>query len=142
MNKQYRIKLTRSVHNKLMGLTRKGAQKARKLRRVRILLLSNEGKTDLEITRILKISPGTVFNTRRRYCLEGLESTLNEKSRPGAPKKYDGLDKAKITALACSTPPEGRSQWSLRLLADKAVKLELVDSISHTSVEQILKKTN
>ena len=73
---------------------------------------------------------------------EGLESALNEKRRPGAPRKFKGRDKAKITALACSTPPEGHSRWSLNLLADKAVELKIVDEISHISVHRILKKTN
>ncbi len=68
----------------------------------------------------------TISNICRRYLKEGLESAINEKPRCGAPLIFEGKLRAQITALACSTPPEGRSQWSLRLLADKAVELELV----------------
>ena len=140
MNKKYVIKLKTSEQEKLNELTSKGTQKARKLRRCRILLLGDEGKTDVEIAKILKVSVGTVANIRRRYVNEGLESALNEKRRPGAPRKFRGRQKAKITALACSKPPEGHSQWSLRLLADKAIELELVNEISHMEVHRILKK--
>ena len=90
---------------------------------------------------MLSINSNTVSNICRRYVEEGLEAAINEKPRPGAPTVFDGKLKAKITALACSTPPEGRSQWSLRLLSDKAVELDLVDSISHEDVRRILKKT-
>lgn len=142
MNKKYAIKLKSNEQEKLNELTRKGSEKARKLRRCQILLLSDEGKVDTEIAKVLKISVGTVANVRRRYNQEGLESALNEKRRLGAPRKFQERHRAKITALACSKPPEGHSQWSLRLLADKAVELELVNEISHIAVHRILKKTN
>ncbi len=141
MNKKYVVKLKNDEQEKLNELTRKGKEKARKLRRCQILLLSDEGKPDAEIAEVLKVSVGTVANIRRRYADDGLESALNEKRRPGAPKKFQGRQKAKITALACSKPPEGHSQWSLRLLADKAVELEFVNEISHMEVHRILKKT-
>lgn len=142
MNKKHVIKLKNEEREKLNELTHKGKEKVRKLKRCQILLLSDEGKSDVEIAGVLKVSAGTVANIRRRYANDGLESALNEKRRPGAPKKYRGLESAKITALACSTPPEGHSRWSLRLLADKAVELELVNEISYMSVDRILKKTN
>ncbi len=141
MKKQYVIKLKNAERGKINELTRKGTEKARKLKRCQILLLSDEGKVDAEIAKVLKVSVGTVANIRRRYVNDGLESALNEKRRPGAPKKFQGRQKAKITALACTKPPEGHSQWSLRLLADKAVELEFVNNISHTEVYRILKKT-
>ncbi len=142
MNKKHVIKLKKKELRKLTELTRKGSEKARKLKRCQILLLSDEGKPDAEIAKVLKVSTGTVENIRRRYASEGLEAAVNEKRRPGAPRKYKGLETAKITALACSTPPEGHSRWTLRLLADKAVALELVNEISYMSVDRILKKTN
>jgi putative transposase len=77
----------------------------------------------------------------KKYKTSGLEF-LNDKQRPGRPKVIDGLQRAKITALACSDPPEGYERWSLRLLADKAVELEIVDDISYGEVHLILKKTN
>ena len=142
MNKKYVVRLKNDERERLNELTRKGSEKARKLRRCQILLLSDEGKVDTKIAKVLKISVGTVANIRRRYENTGLESALNEKHRFGAPRKFDERHRAKITALACSKPPEGHSQWSLRLLADKAVELELVNEISHIAVHRILKKTN
>ena len=142
MNKKYMVRLKNDDREKLNELTRKGSEKARKLRRCQILLLSDEGKVDTEIAKVLKVSVGTVANIRRRYAHAGLESALNEKRRLGAPRKFHERHRAKITALACSKPPEGHSQWSLRLLADKAVELELVNKISHIAVHRILKKTN
>jgi hypothetical protein len=76
-----------------------------------------------------------------RYVEKGLEAALGERKRSGRPQIFDGKERANLTALACSTPPEGHSQWSLRLLADKAVELGYVDEISHTEVGHILKKT-
>jgi transposase len=142
MNKKYVIRLKKNERKRLSELTRKGTEKARKLKRCQILLLSNEKKAAAEIAKVLKVSLGTIANIRRRYVDEGLESALNEKRRPGAPRKFRGRDKAKITALACSSPPEGRSRWTLNLLADKAVELDIVDEMSHMSVHRILKKTN
>ncbi len=142
MNKKYVIKLKNEEREKLIELTHKGKEKVRKLKRCQILLLSDEGRSDVEIAKVLKVSAGTVANIRRRYANDGLESALNEKRRPGAPKKYKGLESAKITALACSTPPEGHGRWTLRLLADKVVELEMVNEISHMSIHRILKKMN
>ena len=142
MNKKYVIKLKSKERESLNELTRKGSEKVRKLKRCQILLLSDEGKSDVEITEVLKVSVGTVANIRRGYVNGGLQCALNEKHRSGAPKRFHERHRAKITALACSKPPEGHSQWSLRLLADKAIELELVNEISHMAVHRILKKTN
>ena len=140
MNKKFVVKLKSDEREKLNELTRKGSEKVRKLKRCQILLLSDEGKADTQIVKVLKISVGTVANIRRRYKNEGLASALNEKRRLGTPRKFHERHRAKITALACSKPPKGHSQWSLRLLADKAVELELVNEISHMEVHRILKK--
>lgn len=139
--KGFKIKLNSKEIKILKEVIRKGTEKARKITRCRILLLCNQDKSKNMIASMLSINPNTVSNICRRYVEEGLELAINEKPRSGAPKLFDGKVKAKITALACSTPPEGRSQWSLRLLSDKAVELGLVDSISHTDVGRILKKT-
>lgn len=139
--KRFKVKLKNKEIKTLKEIVRKGKEKARKITRCRILLLCHENKSKKEIASMLSINPNTVSNTCRRYAEEGLESALNEKPRPGAPTLFSGKIKAKITALSCSTPPEGRSQWSLRLLADKIVELEFVDCISHTDVSRILKKT-
>jgi putative transposase len=139
--KGFEIKLKAKEIKLLKAIIGKGVEKARKITRCRILLLCNAGKSKTEIVSMLSINPNTVTNICRRYIEDGLDSAINEKLRPGAPTIFDGKLKAKITALACSTPPEGRSQWSLRLLSDKAVELDLVDSISHEDVRRILKKT-
>jgi transposase len=119
----------------------KGVEKSRKITRCRILLLCHENKSKTLIASMLSINPNTISNTCRRYLEEGLTSAIHEKPRPGAPTIFEGKLRAKITALACSKPPEGYSQWSLRLLSDKAVELEWVESISHTQIGTILKKT-
>ena len=117
-----------------------GKSSARSQTRARILLLADEGRDDDEITDILKVSKSTVSRIKKRYCDGGLDFALNEKPRSGAPLKMDGRIEAQLTLLACSDPPEGRSKWTVRLLADKLVEMEVVDSISHMSVQRLLKK--
>ena len=104
--------------------------------------MADEKKSDTHIIKALNVARNTVRAIRFRYAKEGLEAAINEQSRPGAPKKFTGREKAKITAIACSKPPHGHSRWTIRLLADKVIELDIVDSISHMSVERILKKTN
>jgi transposase len=137
-----RIKLKAKEQKELKDLISKGTEKARKITRARILLLAHEGKTDTQIIEVLKVARNTIRQVRSRYVQEGLEEAINEQPRPGAPKKFTGLQKAKITAIACSDAPEGRSRWTLRLIADKVVELEIADSISHKTVQRTLKKTN
>lgn len=136
----YRIRLKPKEKERLHTLVSKGMEKARVLTRSRILLLSDQEKKQGDIARALSVSRPTVAAVCGRYLEEGLEAALRDKPRPGAPTVFEGKHKAKITALACSTPPEGYSQWSLRLLADRAVELKIVPSISHTDVGRILKK--
>jgi putative transposase len=90
--------------------------------------------------RALGVSARTVASTRQRYVEEGLEGALNEKPRSGKPLKLTGRDEAKLALIACSEPPEGRVRWSIRLLTDKLIELDIVDSISRESVRQYLKK--
>ena len=126
----------------LKELTKKGTIKARKLNRCRILLLASEGKSQYEIAKILQISRATVNEISKCYVEGGLEKALNEKARAGAPNIFSGKQKAKITALACLTAPKGAARWSLRLLADKAVELKIVETISYKTIGEHLKKTN
>ncbi len=137
----FKIKLKTKEVKILKVFISKGIEKARKITRCRVLLLCNANRSKKEIALALSIDPHTITNICCRYLAEGLEAAINEKPRSGAPTIFEGKLKAKITALACTTPPEGRSQWSLRLLADKAVELALIDSISHTDIGRILKKT-
>ena len=136
------VKLKPKKQNISEQLISKGTEIARKITRCRILLLANEGKTDTQIIESLHVARNTVRQVRSRYVHNGLEAAISEQSRSGAPQRISGRQKAKITALACSDPPEGRSRWTLRLIAAKAVELELVDTVSHQTVKRILKKTN
>jgi transposase len=126
-----------------------GTHKARTITRARILILADEspqgisrgmGKTDKEIIGVLGVSARTVASTRQRYVEEGVERALNEKPRPGRPPKLTGRDEAKLALIACSEPPEGRARWSVRLLTDKLIELDIVDSISREAVRQYIKK--
>ena len=142
MKVKNQVKLRPKERRLLKQLVSTGSEKARKITRCRILLLTHAGKTDTHIIETLQVARNTVRTVRFRYAQEGLESAINEQSRSGAPKKFTGRQKAKITAIACSEPPEGRSRWTLRLIADRVVELEMADNISHQTVKRILKKTN
>ncbi len=137
----YKVKLTVEEKEKLNSFLNKGKASARSLTRARILLLADASRSNEEIKSALNVSTTTISRIRRRYCEGGLEFALSEKPRSGAPPKIDGRIEAEITHLACSQPPEGRSKWTLRLLADKLVELDCIDSISHMSVHRALKKT-
>ena len=134
------VKLKDEEREDLNRYLRKGKSSARSLTRARILLLADEGRDDEEITEALKVSKSTVSRIRKRYCECGLDSALHEKARSGAPPKIDGRIEAQLTLLACSEPPDGRSRWTVRLLADRLVDMEVVEAISHMSVQRLLKK--
>lgn len=143
---KYAVQLTAAERSQLNRQTVQGRIKVRQYKRIQVLLLADEthdpdGKTDKVIAEQVGVSAATVERTRRRYVEQGLESALTEQPRSGRPREISGETRAKITALACSTPPEGYGRWSLRLLADKAVELEFVEHISHDAVGDILKKT-
>jgi transposase len=147
MPKKYRVRLSAAQREELEQLTRAGTIKVRKYKRARILLLADEaspdgGQADELIAALVDVSTATVGRVRKRFSEEGLAAALDEKPRPGAPRKFSGPQRAAITALACSDPPEGHARWTLHLLADKLVELEFVDSISHDTVWHVLKKTN
>jgi len=142
--KKSRVRLSKQERKYLQAIVQSGADKARKITRCRVLLLADgpKSKTDEQISDSLDVCLATVFNIRRRYCRDGLEAAINERPRSGQPPKFNGKPAARITAIACSTPPDGRARWSLRLLADRVIELDIVESISHQSVSNILKKTN
>ena len=140
--KSHCVKLKEHARQYLQKIVASGEERARKITRCRVLLLADKGKTDQEISDALNVCLATIFNIRRRYCREGFERAINEGARSGQPPKFKGKSMAKITALACSKPPEGRAKWSLRLLADRLIELDIVETISHVSVHNILKKTN
>ncbi len=143
--KKYRVFLNGKERKYLRKLVNTGADKARKLTRARILLLTDESPSgasnkDKEIMDSLGVCARTVAATRERFVEEGIQGALNEKPRSGRPREFTGREEAKLTLIACSEPPEGRNRWSVRLLADKLVELEVVDSISRESVRKYLKK--
>jgi transposase len=140
MKRVYVVDLTEEEKDLLIRFLRKGKSSARSQTRARILLLSDDGLEDDEIVETLKVSKSTVSRIRKRYFEVGLDFALNEKPRSGAPKKIDGRVEAQLTLLACSDPPDGRSRWTVKLLTDRLVELGFVDSISHMSVQRLLKK--
>lgn len=135
------VELSTDELRSLKTILRLGTTTARLQRRARILDLLHRGLHPTSIAATLGVSLPTVFNIKRRFLEEGFDSALEDKPRSGKPRRILGDARAKITALACSAAPEGHARWTLRLLADRAVKLGFVDSISHNAVKQILKKT-
>ena len=119
--KLYYVRLKEEETEELSRYLRRGKSSARSLTRARILLLADEGRDEGEISEALKVSKSTANRMRKRYCEGGLEFALHEKARSGAPTKIDGRIEAQLTLLACSEPPDGRSKWTLRLLADSLV---------------------
>lgn len=141
MRKQkYPVKLSTTQRNELLSIVRKGTHSARVINHARILLMAEEGLLNKQIAQTLSITTMPVYTVRRRFQTEAL-GALYDRPRPGKPRKLDGKAEARLTAIACSAPPEGRSRWTVRLLADRLVQLDLVDSISHKTVWETLKKT-
>lgn len=141
MRKTHVVKLKPEDRERLIELTKKGKVSARMLRRAHILLLSDEGMKDTEIAAVVKASIATVERTRKCYCTSDLDKALVEKPRPGATPRLDGRAEAHLVAIACSQPPEGRVKWTMQLLADRLVELEIVETVSDETVRRTLKKT-
>lgn len=149
MKKRYIVTLTREERSKLEQLTQSGKHQTRKITRARILLKADQSKggparSDKQISQALDVGTATVERIRKRFVEEGLEAALNRRKHifRKNPRKLDGHQEAQLIALVCDDPPEGHERWSLRMLADKLVTLEIVDSISHETVRQTLKKIN
>jgi hypothetical protein len=152
VRKKYVVELTREERERLLKLIRSGEAPARMLNRARILLKADRGEHsegeepepgDREIARMLETSSATVGRVRERYWRQGLDAAL-ERSVPDRvyERTFDGRAEARLIALACSEAPEGRERWSMRLLADKAVEMGIVGSVSHETVRKTLKKTS
>jgi putative transposase len=139
--KKCQVELSATDRNYLEHLLRKGQLGARTFKRATGLLELDRGKPLSAVATTLSVSEATVRAWRERYEQEGLQM-LHDKPRSGRPIEFDGEQRAKITALACSEAPVGHERWDLRLLADKAVELNYCESISHTQVAKILKKTS
>jgi len=146
--KKYIVTLTEEERKMLGRLVSKGKQRSQKILNALILLACDEGayqqkrSTNEEIARVLQVSMRKIDRVKKRFVEEGLERALERnKGNRVYMKKADGDFEAHLVALSCSEPPAGHARWSLRLLADKAVELDYIDSISHETVRRILKKT-
>lgn len=140
MAKIYIVELTDAERQELLALTKSGKISARKLKRAQMLLLADEGKRDADIAAVLKVGLRTVERTRQRFVLEGLPACLKEKPRRGSRPKLDAKGEAVLEMLAKSEPPEGRKRWTLQLLADRLVELQVVENISDETVRLLVKK--
>jgi transposase len=146
--KKYPVTLTESDRSDLQQMIGAGVASARTLTRARILLKADQSPAgpswvDHAIAEALEVSQPTVARVRKRYVQEGLAAALHARPpRREYRRKLDGAQEAHLIALACSEPPDGAARWSLRLLADRLVELEIVDTISHQTVRRTLKKTS
>jgi len=140
--KKYLVKLSQDERAELESRIRKGRESVRKVKRALVLLAVDDGDKDEVIAEKVRVSAGTVARIRRRFAEEGLQAALSERPRPGKAPMLDGRQEAYVIALACSEPPEGRAKWTLRLLANRLVELEIVEDISHHTVGRLLKRGN
>jgi transposase len=140
MKTKYIINLSQDERQDLEQLTSKGKAPVRKVKRAQIMLQADDGKTDKAVAEALHVGVATVFRTRRRCIEQGLEAALKESSRPGKQRKLNGKQEALLVALACSQPPEGRQSWTMQMLADQLVTLDIVDTISDETVRCTLKR--
>src|SRR5215210_4271956 len=146
MAKRYRVTLTAEEREALGGMISRGKADARKLAHARVLLQADASEggpdwTDARIAEAVRVSVRTIERVRQRFVEEGLEAALLPKPSPRVyARKLDGAQEAKLVALACSEPPEGKTRWTLRLLAERMVELEVVPDLSHETVRQTLKK--
>ena len=139
--KKYIVELTDEERTLLDRLVKTGKVTARKRTRALVLLATADGLPDTQIAATLRCGVRTVERIRERFVTEGFERSLTDLPRATAPRKLDGKDEALLVALACSDAPAGRTTWTMQLLADKLVELNVVESISDETVRRILKKT-
>jgi hypothetical protein len=147
---RYTIKLSKEEVEELTAIIKKGKHTSQAFRSAYVLLNCDKGEysqdsaiTNAEISRILKIGDRTIDRIKKKFVEGGFDGVLERLPSPqNYTKKMDGDLEAKLVTLCCSEPPPGYAKWSLRLLADKLVKLNYVESISHVSVRRALKKTN
>jgi len=148
MKSRYEVHLTKDERKVLTGIVKRGKGPAYRIKHAHILLNADAGnkeepeKSDEEIAGLFHCHSQTVFNTRKKYCENGLSSVIERKQResPPIPRKLDGEKEARLITIACSQPPEGYANWTLDLLADKMVELKIVDTISGKTIGRVLKK--
>lgn len=147
MNKRYVVRLTPAEREEIQAIVSKGTANARKIVHAQILLkvdVDGPRWTDEQAAEAFNVHTSSVRFVRERFVFEGLQSALDRKKqvRPSRERKLDGAQEARLLAIACGEPPEGRVRWTLRLLAGRMVELQVVDSLSHETVRQTLKKTS
>lgn len=149
MPPRYRVTLTGEERNELEAMTKQGKLNARKFIHARALLLCDAGDGGpawkvADAAEALGITARTIEHVKKRFVEEGMEAALDRKQLEKPPREiqFDGAFEARLIALACSDAPEGRARWTVRMLADKAVELEIAKSVSHMTVHRTLKKTN
>ena len=138
------LKLNEQDKQLLQSIERKGKHSARKIKRAKVLLLLDSGKTIKETTEQTGLCPATIVNIKKRYFEVGSNAAIavEDKPRPGQPPKITPKVEAHLTAIACSEAPDGRSRWTLDMLTDKLISLKYVDTISREAVRKSLKKAN
>lgn len=141
MPEKYTVNLSVEEQQQLIALTRKGKIASRMLKRAQILLLADEGHPDETIAQMLHVGESTVHRIRQRCVNEGIEVALAERPRVGGKRKLDGQAEAFLVATACSEPPLGKAEWTMQLLADRLVELQLVESISDQTVRRYLQNS-
>jgi transposase len=143
MKKRYIVNLTADERDALTQIVKRERVSGLKRLRASILLKADEGLTDQEIGDELEAGLATVERVRKRCCERGLEASLERKPQdnPSRPRKLDGASEARLVQIACSEPPKGRARWTISLLADRLVELEVFDSVSPSTVQRALKKT-
>jgi len=144
---KHAVVLSDEQRAQLRTLVGRGVAPARRLTHARILLKADQGEggaawSDAVIAGALEVHPSTVARVRQQFVAEGLEAALDRRApRREYARKLDGAQEAHLVAVACGTPPEGHTRWSLRLLADELVRLEVIDTVSHETVRRTLAQT-
>jgi transposase len=149
MSPRYRVTLSKEERKDLESMTRRGKTHARRFIHARALLLCDAGADGpawnvSDVATALGVTSRAIEHLKKRFVEDGLEAALERKPREKPPREvtFDGAFEARLIALACSEAPEGRRRWTVRLLADKAVELSFAASVSHMTVQRVLKKTN
>jgi transposase len=149
MSPRYRVTLTKEERKELDAMTRRGKTHARRFIHARALLLCDAGADGpawniADVATALGVTSRAIEHLKKRFVEDGFEAALSRKPREKPPREviFDGAFEARLITLACSDAPDGRRRWTVRLLADKAIELKFAESVSHMTVQRVLKKTN
>lgn len=140
MPEKYIVTLTAEERQQLLEVTHQNTVSTRRFKRAQILLLADEGHRDEIIAQMIYVGESTVHRTRQKWVDGGVEFALSEAPRSGGKRKLDGKASAFLVATACSDPPQGKAEWTMQMLADRLVEVNLVDQLSDETVRRTLKK--